>query len=123
VRRRDTDGDAWRGTAPFGTLADHSKTEEDDMPSIVATIQVKADKIEEAKGFLKGLAAGVLADEPGTLAYVCHQRKDDPTRFVIYEKYASDEAFAVHGKNLAVKGKEFASILAGAPEIVMLQEV
>lgn len=93
------------------------------MPSIVATIKVKEDKIEEAKDFLKGLAIGVQANEPGTLAYVCHQRRDDPTSFVIYEKYESDEAFALHGKNLAAKGKEFASILAGAPEIVMLQEI
>jgi quinol monooxygenase YgiN len=72
---------------------------------------------------MKVLAASVLADEPGTLAYVCHQRRDDPTSFVVYEKYASDEAFATHGKNLAAKGKEFASILAGAPEIVLMEEV
>jgi len=93
------------------------------MPSVVATIKVKEEKIEEAKAFVKGLAAGVAADEPGTLAYVFHQRRDDPTTFVAYEKYESDEAFALHSKNLASKGKEFASILAGAPEIVILEEL
>jgi len=93
------------------------------MPSVVATIQVKEDKIEEARQFLKELAAGTLANEPGTLAYVIHQQADDPTRFVIYEKYESDEAFKLHSKNLASKGAGFAGILAGAPKIVMLQEV
>lgn len=93
------------------------------MPSVVATIKVKEDKLEQAKGFLKQLAADTLAKEPGTLAYTVHQRKDQPTTFVFYEKYESDEAFAIHGKNLASAGKGFAGILAGPPEIVMLEEV
>ncbi len=93
------------------------------MPSVVATIKVKEDKIEEAKSFIKGLAAEVAANEPGTLSYVFHQRQDDPTVFVAYEKYESDEAFKAHSKNLASKGAGFAAILAGAPEIVMLEEI
>ena len=93
------------------------------MPSVVATIKVKEDKIEEAKQFLKELSADTLANESGTLAYVFHQRKDDPTAFVAYEKYESEEAFKQHGKNLASKGAGFAGILAGAPEIVMLDEI
>jgi quinol monooxygenase YgiN len=71
------------------------------MPSVVATIKVKEDKVEEAKRFLKQLAADTLAKEKGTLAYLPHQRKDDPTTFVFYEKYASDADLATHGKNLA----------------------
>jgi len=93
------------------------------MPSVVATLQVKEDKIEAAKQALKQLASETLADEPGTLAYVFHQQKDDPTLFVAYEKYESDEAFAQHGKNLASKGAAFAGILAGPPKITMLEEL
>ena len=93
------------------------------MPSVVATIQVKEDKIEEAKTFLEKLCAETLANEPGTLAYIAHQRKDSPTTFVFYEKYESDAAFATHGENLKAKGKGFAAILAGPPEIVILDEV
>jgi quinol monooxygenase YgiN len=73
------------------------------MPSVVATIQVKEDKIEEAKRFLKELAAETLANEAGTLAYVFHQQKEDPTKFVAYEKYQDEEAFKTHGVNLASK--------------------
>lgn len=93
------------------------------MPSVVATLKVKEDKIEEARAFLKQLAADTLANESGTLAYVFHQQKDDPAAFVAYEKYESDEAFALHSKNLASKGAGFASIMAGPPKIVVLEEL
>ena len=93
------------------------------MPSVVATVTVKEDKLEEAKSFLKQLAADTLAKEPGTLAYVVHQKKDDPTTFVVYEKYESDEAFAIHGKNLAAKGAQFMAVLDGPPDVVVLDEL
>lgn len=93
------------------------------MPSVVATIQVKPDKIEEAKTFLRQLSADTLAKESGTLAYLPHQRKDDPTVFVFYEKYESDAALATHGKNLAGVAKQFGALLAGAPDIVHLEEL
>ena len=93
------------------------------MPSVVATVKIKEDKLEEAKAFLKELAADVAANEPGTLAYVFHQRVDEPTTFVAYEKYESEEAFKTHSANLAAKGAKFAGILAGAPEIVLLEEI
>lgn len=93
------------------------------MPSVVATLKIKQDQIEEATSFLKQLAADTLAKEPGTLAYTVHQRKDDPSTFVFYEKYESDAAFATHGANLKSAGAGFASILAGAPDIVILDEV
>jgi quinol monooxygenase YgiN len=93
------------------------------MPSVVATLQVKEDKIEAAKQALKQLASETLSDEPGTLAYVFHQQRDDPTLFVAYEKYESDEAFQQHSKNLASKAAAFAGILAGPPKIAVLDEI
>ena len=93
------------------------------MPSVIAPIKVKDDKIEEAKRFLKQLAADTLAKEKGTLAYLAHQKKDDPTTFIFYEKYASDEALKIHGKNLASVGAQFGALLAGAPEILYLEEI
>jgi quinol monooxygenase YgiN len=93
------------------------------MPSVIANLKVKEDKIEEAKTFLKQLAEDTLASESGTLVYAVHQRQDDPACFVFYEKYESEEAFKIHGKNLASKGAGFAGILAGAPEIIMIDEV
>lgn len=93
------------------------------MPSVIATLEVKEDKLEEAKSFLKQLAADALANEPGTLAYVVHQRKDRPTTFVFYEKYESDAALAQHSANLKAVGPKFAAVLAGPPQIVMVEEL
>ena len=93
------------------------------MPSAIAMIKVKEDKVEEAKALFAKLAANVLKDEPGTLAYVPHQRLDEPTTFVFYEKYRDQEAFKTHGANLAKVGREFAGVMAGPPEIWMVEEV
>ena len=93
------------------------------MPSVIATIKVKEDKIEEAKKLFAELSAGVRADEPGTLAYIPHQRQDEPSTFIFYEKYQDMEAFKTHGANVAKKGKEFAGVMAGPPEILMVNEV
>ncbi len=93
------------------------------MPTVIATIKVKSDKVDEAKGLFARLAKGVNENEPGTLAYIPHQRKDDPTTFVFYEKYADGDAFATHGENLKKVGREFAGVMAGPPEIVMMDEV
>jgi quinol monooxygenase YgiN len=93
------------------------------MPTVIATIKVKEDKIEEAKQALKSMAADVLESEAGTLAYQFHQRKDEPTLFVAYEKYETEEAFAEHSKNLPARAGGLAGLLAGAPEIIMLEEI
>ena len=93
------------------------------MPSVIATIKVREDKIDEAKAFLSKLAKDTVANEAGTLAYLAHQRSDDPTTFIFYEKYESAAALAAHGENLKAVGKDFAAILAGAPDIVMMEEV
>ena len=93
------------------------------MPSVLATLKVKKDKIAEAAEGFRKLQAQVRANEPGTQAYVFHQRKDDPSVFVVYEKYASDDAFKKHGENLRAQGNVFAGILDGRPEITFLDEL
>ena len=93
------------------------------MPSVVANLRLKEDQLESALTFLRDLAESTLANEPGTLAYVIHQRRDDPLAIVVYEKYASEEAFAEHGKNLGAKAAEFMAVLDGPPEIILLEEI
>lgn len=93
------------------------------MPTIIATLKVQEDKVDEARTFLKDLATETLAAEPGTKTYLVHQRKDEPTTFVFFEQYESDEALALHSKNLKSAGAGFAKILAAPPDIVFLEEV
>lgn len=83
------------------------------MPTIIATFDVKEDKIEEAKMFFRKLAADTRANEAGTLAYIPLQQTDQPTKFVVYEKYESDEAFAIHSKNLAAVGEQIGALASG----------
>ena len=93
------------------------------MPSVLATLKVKKDKVAEAVEGFRKLAAQVRQSEPGTLAYVFHQRKDDPSVFIVYEKYADDAAFKKHGENLRAQGAVFAGVLDGRPEITFLDEI
>ncbi len=93
------------------------------MPSLIATIRVKEGKAEEARAFFKELGAQVSRDEPGTLAYVVHQKKDEPQTFVVYEKSESPAAFKTHRDNLGKVAAQFGAILAGAPELVVLEEI
>lgn len=93
------------------------------MPSVIATIKVREDKIEEAKVLFAKLAANVNANEAGTLAYIPHQQSDEPTTFVFYEKYSDAAAFATHGENLKAVGREFAGVMAGPPDVVMMEEL
>ncbi len=93
------------------------------MPTVFATLKVQDDKVEEARKGLAQLAAHVRSTEPGNLAYSFHQRKDDPTVFIAYERYESDEAFAAHGKNMQSSPVDLGGILAGAPEIVITEEI
>ncbi len=93
------------------------------MPTVIATLKVKDGKEKEAAELLKELATGVRANEPGTLAYVPLQRKDDSRSFVVYEKYESQEAFKTHSANLAKHGARFIEVLDGRPEVVFLEEV
>ena len=93
------------------------------MPSIIATIKIKADKIDEAKKVLAEMCRNVLDSEPGTLAYVAHQQADAPDTIVFYEKYKDAEAVAEHRKNLPKNSAAFGPLVAGRPEIVALEEI
>ena len=93
------------------------------MPSLIATIKVNPDKVDEAKKFFKELAASTLASEEGTLMYTWHQKQGEPETFIVYEKYADAEALKTHSANLAKQGPKFAGLLAGAPDIIAMEEI
>ena len=93
------------------------------MPTVFATLKVHADKAEEAKKAFAQLQEHVRSSEPGNLAYIVCQRSDDPSVFMVYEKYTSDEAFADHRKNLASSPVDLGALIAGPPEIVVTEEI
>jgi quinol monooxygenase YgiN len=93
------------------------------MPSLIATLKVKEEKVDEAVKFFQELQENVKSDEPGTLEYVFHQKAGEATTFVVYEKYADTDALKTHSANLAKVGARFAGVMSGPPEIVMLEEI
>lgn len=91
------------------------------MPTLIATLKVREDKVDEAAKLFREIAAEVQEKEPGTLTYVAHQKKDDPTSFVFYEQYESDEALKQHSANLATRRDQLVPVIAGPPELIMLE--
>lgn len=73
------------------------------MNTIIARIKIKDGKEEQALAALKKMAEGVEANEPGTLAYVIHQSKDDPSEVVFFELYKDDEASKTHREGDSMK--------------------
>jgi quinol monooxygenase YgiN len=91
---------------------------------VVATVQVKPGTEDEA---LAALAEGVAAahGEEGCLAYALHRDRDDPTRFVIVERWASQEALDDHNRqpHLAELLGRVGPLAASAPSIIRTSPV
>ena len=70
--------------------------------TIIAIINVKEGKMEEAIEQLKTIVPNVLNSEPGCLAYIPHVLKGskNKNKILFYEKYQDKEAFNVHNTNL-----------------------
>ncbi len=67
--------------------------------AVILVAEVKA-KVGEEENVKKALVAMVAPtrEEPGCLCYNLHQSKVDPTKFMFYEQWASQEALDTHGK-------------------------
>lgn len=77
-----------------------------DLPSgaVVLTASVKAKPGQEdaVKQALLSLV-GPTRKEPGCIVYNLHQSKTDPTMFMFYEQWASQEALDAHGASAHMK--------------------
>lgn len=64
---------------------------------VAATVQVKPESQDEA---LAAITTAIEAThgEDGCVAYALHRDRDEPTRFVIIEKWATPEALKEHGE-------------------------
>lgn len=65
------------------------------MLAIVAhyrTTEADADRVRD----IRSRHATTSSAEPGCVTFIAHQHTDDPTRFVLYEVYLDEPAFAEH---------------------------
>jgi quinol monooxygenase YgiN len=62
---------------------------------LVARWRAKTAQRDKVKSILSDLAAKARR-EPGNLAFIVNQLRDDPDHFLLYEQYKDDQAFADH---------------------------
>ncbi len=93
------------------------------MLTVLAELKVHEGKVDEAQAAFRELMRAVKASEPGTLVYTIHQRKDDPTTFIVYERYKDDAAFQMHMGNLAQHAAAFGAVLASGPQATFLDDI
>lgn len=63
------------------------------MLTVIVTLEVRPERIEE---FMRGIHANArasLRDEPGCLRFDVHRSSEDAHRFILYEIYADEAAF------------------------------
>ena len=94
------------------------------MIVITAILKAAEGKGDELEQEFKNLVPKVLQD-PGTIAYMVHRAMDDPSKFLVYEKYESVEALRAHGSTPHFRefSRATASMVDGRPEIGRYQEI
>ncbi|MBY9015452.1 MAG: antibiotic biosynthesis monooxygenase [Candidatus Lokiarchaeota archaeon] len=83
------------------------------MVTIIATVEVKDGKMEEAIKLLKEIVPKIKSSEPGTLEYIPHTIKGGKFKntIIFYEKYENEEAFKTHRGNQAKIAAELAPLM------------
>ena len=94
------------------------------MLSVIATIPIKEEKMNEALETFKQLLTEV-AKEEGTLYYTLNVPQSAPNTLVVMERYKDKEALAFHSstphfKAIMARASEFFS---GPPEITVMKEL
>ena len=89
------------------------------MIIVLAILEAQAGKEKEFEDALRAMIPKVQ-DEQGTLAYILHRATDNPAKFMFYEKYKDEEAFAYHGSTpyIAELFAKIGPLFAGEPSVV-----
>lgn len=62
---------------------------------LIVEVKVKPEVVAQFKDALLSIVAPTRLED-GNLAYIAHQSPDDPTDFMVYEHWESDEAHVQH---------------------------
>ena len=78
--------------------------------------QTKPDTIAELRNFLTSVVAPAITASEGCESYQLFQSREDPTRFIGIEIWASVEAHRASVKNIPAKSiDEFMKLVTGPP--------
>jgi quinol monooxygenase YgiN len=72
------------------------------MLTITAVIRAKAGQEQVVERALSAVIAAVRAGEPGTVAYVVSQDRDDRAVFTTFERFVDEAAMTRHNQSQAV---------------------
>jgi quinol monooxygenase YgiN len=91
---------------------------------VVAKFSAKSGEEENLEKALKDFVSKVKQEE-GTLVYTVNRSKNDPAKFLIYEKYKDMDTFVLHSQTPHFKelGGLLATLLSGDAEIEMYDQV
>ncbi len=94
------------------------------MISVIAKIPLQEGKAEEFTEAFKEIAVGV-ATEAGNHLYSLSFSSKEPNTAVIMERYDDKDALGAHSKSdhYAAFGARIGGMLAGPPEVVLMDEV
>jgi quinol monooxygenase YgiN len=95
------------------------------MITVIAKLKCQEGKEEEAKALCAELVRGVQANEPGVLAYLCHESAKDPREIIFYEVYENQDALTAHGKteHMMKMNKSFMSLFVPPPDIQKVERI
>jgi autoinducer 2-degrading protein len=65
------------------------------MFTVVVALAVRPERLDQFVSGVRANARASLRDEPGCLRFDVHQNAADPTRFVLHEIYADEDAFRI----------------------------
>ena len=92
--------------------------------NVVAKLKAKAGEEGRMEEALRGMVDKV-AQEQGTLTYTLHRAQQDPSVFLVYEKYKDAAALKAHSATPYFKElfDVLKPLLDGAPEIEIYDEL
>ena len=82
------------------------------MRVITAEYYTQAGQDDAVAAVLREMSAYCNSDqEPGCLLYVVNRGAEDPRRFLLYEQYADEAAFAAHVETALFKEKILGTVV------------
>jgi len=127
--RREFVAAAAAGTATiaaFGftrpALAAHHESE---LVTQVVTLTMREGKEDDAMTAFAELAEQVKANEPGVLAYAANRSMADPSKLIIFEVYANEDALKNHSAQPHMKAMfpKFPQLFEGGLDIQKMERV
>jgi quinol monooxygenase YgiN len=93
------------------------------MVTLIATVRVKAGKMDEAVQVLRGVVPKIKEAEPGCLVYIPHRVRGEDNTIIFYEKYQDKEALKIHSSNLPKFLEKFLPLLEPGMDVKTCEEI